>query len=297
MIKRLIKNKIQNLGFRFERVRSKDFIFKYLYPELAKLNNIEILVNAQEYIYNLKNKFENFKIKNKDNGFLVSFLELNIYVETTEEFFILNEIFIEEDYNFSTSSKSVVIDIGTNVGIASLFFSLIPSVDKIYAFEPVTETYNQAKLNFSLNKTKSKVVEFNNFGVGKNKREETFVFDTNFKGNTGVRGALSKSYSNNSNTKEINVKIEEATSVFEKIIKENLEANIVVKMDCEGAEYEIFENIVATNFIKKVDVFMLEWHDKGAEKIEKELRSNGFNCFSRVLAPNAGMIYASKSKK
>ena len=209
MIRKLVKKISKKLGFRLERARTKEFNFKYTYPELAKLNN----------------------------------------------------------------------------------------VDKIYAFEPVLETFNQAKLNFEFNKAKSKVVEFNNFGLGKNNRNETFIFDNNFKGNTGVRGELSNSYSNNLNTTEVKVEIKEATSVLRKVLDENLNATIVVKMDCEGAEYEIFENILETGFIKEVDVFMLEWHDKGSKYIEDILIANDFNYFSKILAPNAGMIYASKNKK
>lgn len=297
MIKKIIKKTAKILGFRIEKIRDKEFTFKNNFPELLSLNNREVLIAAQDYIKIFKNNFKDFKIVNKENGFVLEFLGLKMYVETTEEFFIINEVFIEQDYNFTTPNKSVLIDIGANIGTSSLYFSTLDCVDKIYAFEPVLDTFKQAELNFYLNKSKNKVVEFNNFGLGKNNRNEIFAFDNSFKGNTGVRGELSSSYSNNSNTTEVKVKIKEATNVLRKVVSENPNTTIIVKMDCEGAEYEIFENILESGFIKEVDVFMLEWHDKGSKYIEDALALNGFNYFSKILAPNAGMIYASKCQK
>ena len=65
-------------------------------------------------------------------------------------------------------------------------------------------------------------------------------------------------------------------------------------MDCEGAEYEIFENLSESNLLGKIDVLIIEWHDKGAKSIENTLLKFGFNVFSRDLGPISGIITASK---
>jgi len=54
-------------------------------------------------------------------------------------------------YKFSNDEKSVIIDIGANIGISCLYFSRLFNVLKIYAFEPVGMSYQQAMLNMSLN--------------------------------------------------------------------------------------------------------------------------------------------------
>src|SRR5210317_1193049 len=46
-----------------------------------------------------------------------------LLIKTPEDLFIINEIFIENCYNFHTIHKPItVIDIGMNVGFASLYF-------------------------------------------------------------------------------------------------------------------------------------------------------------------------------
>lgn len=68
-------------------------------------------------------------------------------------------IFIKKDYG-NISDNSIIIDIGANIGVYSLFASQSKNTT-IYAYEPMPENYNLLKENISLNKLKKNIFPFN----------------------------------------------------------------------------------------------------------------------------------------
>lgn len=68
------------------------------------------------------------------------------------DFLFVSEIFVDNTYYLDLAYDDyVVIDIGMNIGIASLFFAAKKEVVKVYGFEPFEDTYNQAIENFKRN--------------------------------------------------------------------------------------------------------------------------------------------------
>ncbi len=294
MLKKYIYKCFNRLGYRIERKRTREELWENHHIYGVK-NNLNLFFGAKNHIERLNSQYDNFKMVAKGKGFIVHFLDLKVYVETIEEFYILDEVFLAKDYNFHTLHNCTIIDIGANIGISSLFFSTFKNVKNVYSFEPVLDTYKQAILNFEMNPSE-KIVSIKNVGLGKTTREETFIFNKYFKGNTGVRGLLSDSMSGLSNNESRKVLIENASTQLQPIVDLHALDCIVVKMDCEGAEYEIIEDLNCTGLLKRIDIIMLEWHDKGSEFIEKVLTENKFQVFSRNLGPKSGIIYGVNSK-
>ena len=290
-MKKIVYELMNKLGYRIEnkkKIRKAELLFL---NKFGVKENLDLFYTCRNYISNLNKKFKNLTLVHHKDGFLVGFLDLVIYVESSDEFFILNEVFVENEYNFLTNSGSIVIDIGANVGISSLFFSKLNYVEKIYAFEPVKETFEQAQYNLGLNGKIHKVEWIKNIGLGKEDYKDTFKYNKNSKGKVGVR---SKSSLNSDITVETEVQICDASSEISKILNDIKTKKIILKIDCEGAEYEIIDNIFKSGVINQVDIIILEWHDKGPQLIEKILLDSRFEVFSKNICPISGIIYAFK---
>ncbi|MFV5686298.1 FkbM family methyltransferase [Flavobacterium sp. GB2R13] len=291
-MKKIIHSILKKYGFRIENTNT---LFQKRRDYLTKYNviiNKDLVLESYSDIIKLEKYLSIESIEDYKEGVIISFNNLKLYVESREEFFIVSEVFVENDYNFLINEKTILVDIGCNIGMASLFFSTNSNVRKIIAFEPVKDTFENAKINFELNKSISSKIELYNFGLGSSNRKETFLFDKNIKGNTGIRGKKSVSYQISNSIEKREVDIKKTSEVFSNLLLTNENQNFVFKIDCEGAEYEILEDLAENNLLSKIKILMIEWHDEGAEILEKILLKNDFIIFSRNLEINSGMLYA-----
>jgi FkbM family methyltransferase len=290
-MKKIIYTLISKCGYRIEnKNKIKVENLKFVNQFEARINQ-HLVVKSIEFIKEILYSFPDLQIKDCDYGLNFNFQEIKIYVETYEEILIISEIFVKKEYDFFTSEKIVLCDIGANIGLASIFLSLKENIEAIYAFEPVCQTYHQALINFKLNSHFLKVKSIKNYGLAKNDRDQVFLFNSNVKGNTGIRGSKSSSFVAEAVT-NVNVKLKNASNEIEMIIKEHPNSKIAIKVDCEGGEYEIFEDLNESGCLKKIDYIILEWHDEGSSSLELILRDNKFEYFARNMALSTGMIYA-----
>jgi FkbM family methyltransferase len=290
-MRQLIYQTINKLGY---NIYNKNSNAREIKKKLKKYNiqhHEELLFLCSKYLFIFEKNFEDFIVKESEKGLEISFLDLVFDIDSSEEFLILNEIFIDQEYNFVCNEDCILIDIGANVGIASIYFSQLDHVQKIYSFEPVKDTFEIAENNLKRNNI-MKISQFSNFGLGNLERKEQFLFRNNAKGNCGIRGQLSPSYHGENDYEKRTVLIKQATEVLEPIFNENKNFKIVVKMDCEGSEYEILENLYNSYLLNRIHIIVLEWHDFGAEILENYLKDNNFTVFSRRLSSISGMIYA-----
>lgn len=285
---------LKKLGYKVTNISKKEKEIQELVHSFAVQNDINTLVfNSASYLFEIRKYFPELILERHKEGVLARFNGLQIYIESPEEFFIIKEVFIEKDYNLLSKDDLVVFDIGMNIGISSLFFALNKNVNKIYSFEPVLPTYTQAVYNLGLNTAYSKKVEAFNFGLGGSTRVEKVLYNAQAKGNCGIRLDSSLVLDKN-NAEEIQINIKNIVEVLPNLLAKHAEQKKVLKIDCEGAEYEILEKLSELNLLADVDVLLIEWHDKGAKILEDLLIKNNFRIISRYLTSITGMIYAFK---
>jgi FkbM family methyltransferase len=245
---------------------------------------IELLSNPQ------------FKVtKSTDTYFMVKVDQLNFKVASLSNMAVLYEIFIEKIYSIDTAQKEVVvIDIGMNVGVASLYFAHQSYVKKVYGYEPFPETFAEAEMNVSLNKELTNKLKLINAGVSDVKETRSITLFQ-----SGLLSASTIDQKNDYGKKigqVVEVQLVSINDVFELVLNENPNANILLKIDCEGEEYAIFDLLKESKYLNNVVVGIIEWHEKGATSIEKVLINNQFKLrLENHVSENSGMIYAFKA--
>jgi FkbM family methyltransferase len=285
---------LYKLGYKVSNISQKEQDLKNLVRSFAVSNDRHpLLIASAPYLFEIKKQFPELTLQSHKEGVLARFNGLQLYLESSEEFFIVKEVFIEKDYNLLSNTPSVVFDIGMNIGISSLFFGLQNKVQKIYSFEPVLTTYNQALYNLELNKNYSAKIKAFNFGLGGATRTEKVLYNPQAKGNCGIRRELSLVV-DQKEASEIDINIKNVQDVLPDLFAQHPKEKKVLKIDCEGAEYEILQKLNDSNLLVDIDILLIEWHDKGAALLEELLVANNFSVISRHLTSITGMIYAFK---
>ena len=276
-MKYIIHKVLEKLGYKISNISKKEATVQNLVRSFAVENDTNHLVyNSASYLFEIKKQFPELVLERHKEGVLARFRDLKLYLESPEEFFILKEVFIEKDYNLLSNESCVVFDIGMNIGISSLFFGLQKNVAKIYSFEPVVTTYQQALYNLELNPMYSHKMEAFNFGLGGFSRTEKVLYNSQAKGNCGIRRELSLVIDQN-DASEIEINIKNVSEVLPDLFAKHPKLQKILKIDCEGAEYEILQKLNDTNLLADIDVLLIEWHDKGATMLEELLIANNFS--------------------
>lgn len=229
-----------------------------------------------------------------NSNFYIYWDDIKLNITTNEEFFIVSEIFLQKIYNVMIDRPCIVIDIGFNVGIASIFFAKNDNVKKVYAFEPVDETYEQGKINLGLNKDLATKIIAQNYGISNKDEERIINYSYNNKGSIGKYGMA---VPNKEDIVEKKIKLKSFVNEYEKIVQEiNNDNEIIIKIDCEGDEYDIIESLKSLN--KKLPIIILiEWHKKGPDQLINDLKPLGYNFLSLFAErQHRGNLYCFKNE-
>lgn len=202
----------------------------------------------------------------------------NIYIPKNE-LFRLKNIFQEQEYCLPEKTKilndSVIVDIGANIGSFALYANTWNNNARIHCFEPNPQVYPLLKINTQNYENISTYF----YGLG-NKEETLTLYQ-----NPHNTGACSTSFKYEGSGK-VSVEIKVALKQIEKLKIHDI---YVLKIDTEGAEVPILENL-QSNY-DNINIIMLEYHSsKDRNKIISML--DGFTLYSpeRRLSNEVGTL-------
>lgn len=171
-------------------------------------------------------------------------------------------IYVRRDYG-KMPDDAIIVDIGANIGVYSVYASLMGKNNTIYAYEPVPETFGHLSENIKINDCQDKIIPFNYAIASKKEKRKIYLVDS--VNNTIVE----------SDRDLPSVEIETIT-LADVFVENNLEKIDLLKLDCEGAEYEIFYNL-PDEYFPRIKEIRMEFHgQKKGEELRDYLKTKGF---------------------
>ena len=180
------------------------------------------------------------------------------------------EIFFKRTYSycFPFNKKCTIVDIGSHKGYFALYASRnVAEGSKIYAIEPEAENFRVLTNNLKMNSIDN-VTPCNSAIAGSTGQRELYITNS-------VNHTLFKNDQKGDIKKVVNT-----LSFFDFCKNNNIDSIDFLKVDCEGAEYEIIESI-NSELVKKIKTIAIEFHDlqdgkNSSSTIIDFLRQNGF---------------------
>ncbi len=205
-------------------------------------------------------------------------------VKVRHIYYSIIEVFENKKWKFLNVKGKNVLDIGAFVGDSPIYF-ILKGAKKVYAIEPHPDVYNEMIENIKLNNMEDKIIPIN-MGISYEKDYVTI----NTKKINEIERSLFKSEGDG-----IKVLAGKLSDIIDKY---NIDAQIL-KMDCEGCEYDIILKDYDT--IKEFDEIGFEYHayntkisvNKLLDKLKKDFEYKIINCWAER---NAGIIYCIRKK-
>lgn len=202
---------------------------------------------------------------------------------------VIHEVWIENGYfkHHTVTPGETVIDIGANIGAFSILAASMGA--KVHAFEPHPNITRLLRMNIILNDMEKMITTNENavaaesgslrFYCGKDKDSGGFSIFSHWRAEE--------------NTDMIEV---QAISLSGYIEKQAIQEIGLLKMDCEGAEYEIISTLPKWVFGRIKDI-VLEYHlvqEHTPAELVTQLENNGFDCCLEPPTGQVGYIYATR---
>jgi FkbM family methyltransferase len=194
---------------------------------------------------------------------------INLYTRRNgSDYHMIDEIWAYRKYDYfgyRVAPGEIVVDIGANIGTFSVYAAKICRASRVLSFEPFPDNYTMLCRNVEQNHLRN-VTCVKQALAGNRGRRTMGLHPVDCGSHSLVIGSF-----------ERNIEVECCTlgDVFERFSLSKID---YLKMDCEGAEYEILEN--ATPTIQQIGRISMETHttmDRKAEDLEKLLRGHGFD--------------------
>ena len=231
-----------------------------------------LLTNHKNMNYDKKNDMLTVSLSSK---FIRSSVRLFGIIQNTDTILAFSDN--DGTYENLPLKDKTIIDIGACTGDTSIYFAL-KGAKKIIAVEPFPNNFEILKKNITENKFDELIIPI--LGACGYLKKEISI---NPNLHDGMRSILH----------EFSDGIKISTITLEDIIKDFDVSNAILKLDCEGCEYETILNS-SSEILQTFTDIQIEYHN-GYKNLEKKLLSVGFQVSHAVIDNmNRGHIHAKR---
>ena len=235
-----------------KKIQLQSFSSMHLISNIPKNEQVEYDTEKNNVTIYSKNQFYNNKIifqGGLDNGDIVN-------------------TFFKKDYGKIIVNEKTVLDIGANIGDTGIFYAL-NGAKKVIGIEPFPKNFDYAQKNIQINNLDSVITLLQ---AGCSSKKEIIKIDPDYQSNI------------ESEVKNFKTGIDVPMITIQDIInKYEIPKSSVLKIDCEGCEYDIIENI-SFETISYFSNIQMEYH-LGYKKLKNKLESFGYTV--KVSKPHA----------
>ncbi len=193
---------------------------------------------------------------------------------------VFYEIFIDDNYRIDglTDVKRIV-DAGANIGVSAVYFAQQYPEAHIDCFEPNPGALPYLRANVAAYKD----VEVHPYALAATEGTMNFFIDADIDGSS-VASSVDLMSSKRRPSKEISVEARKLSSFIEGPVD-------ILKMDIEGGEWGVMEDLIASGKIAQVRTMLIEFHydpktlPESLTKMRTLLEQNGFFYYVRRGAP------------
>jgi FkbM family methyltransferase len=214
--------------------------------------------NWGEYVFHKgKRKQRPLKFSTKPN-------KINFEVPAAV-YHVFKEIFMEDFYKIRSLVKKlpaepVIVDIGANAGFFDILILSKNPCAKVYAYEPLPSNVAQVKEAINNNPVLKNALEIFQYGITGLPQQSITLYTEDTTENSVVASVFSAFDSRN--TRTISVPAKTLTNVLN---ENNLMQVDLLKIDCEGSEYDIIYN-TAPAILQRCRIMSVETHEIDLEK-------------------------------
>jgi FkbM family methyltransferase len=204
----------------------------------------------------------------------------------TSDFLVLKETYFDKLYD-GDYHGNFVIDVGGYIGETALFFAQ-RGARRVFCVEPAPDNFRLLEQNISQSSFKDKIVVVRAAILDKDGIVEFYMDNQNYPCHHVANShEFMKIYA--TDTLTYNVQAMSFQSLMEYT---GLEEVDVVKLDCEGSEYDILLG-TPDSVLKRVRKYIIEYHN-GPDVLVKRLDELGYKVRGKFRGGVVGLLYAER---